>query len=1353
MTDVEAVQEKRNQNIETICALSPLQEGLLFHVLLDPGSPVYFEQVSCRLRDLTYPQLFHRAWQLVLQRHSSLRASFYWKNQKQPLQVVRKHCDLPWDKRDWRGAPPDELAVRLEMFLEDDRRCGFDLSRAPLMRCALFHLGVGEYQFIWSHHHLIMDGWSASLVIDDLLRIYEALSSGREVGISTPPRPFRDYVQWLAKREASADEEFWKRNLGGFSSPTRIEIPPAAFDLDRAGPEFDEAQIHLSAAVTAKLQDVAQQHRVTLSCIVQGAWALLLSRLSGDVDVVLGSTVSGRPPELEGVESMVGVFINALPVRVRPHPAEFLVPWLRKLMAEQVEREQHSYNSLVQIQAWSDVPAGRPLFETLVIFENYPLRGSEGRLNVDDVRLFRRTNYPLTLEAVPGTDLKLAISYDSSRFQSDAIEQTLQRLRLLLEQIAFHPNRRLGELSLLTVEEHELISAWNKTDRSFPPHNGIHELLEEWAHRSPDSIALVFGEQSLTYRELNARANQMARHLQTFGVGPETLVGVFLERSIEMIVAILGILKAGGAYLPLDPGYPANRLAYMVEDSAVPVIIAQETLESRMPSVWAQIIFIESAWPEIAGQADDDLAAVTSPDNLAYVIYTSGSTGKPKGVQVSHRGLCNLAQAQRSRLSPAPGSHVLQFASLSFDASAWEIVMALASGATLHLSTSESLLPGEPLARTLTREAITHVTLPPSALEMMPAAHLADLQTLIVAGEACSPDLITRWKHSRRFVNAYGPTESTVCATMWFCEEGDSLPPIGVPLPNTRAYVLDAQLNPMPVQIAGELYLGGENLTRGYLRRPGMTAERFLPDPVSGEPGARLYKTGDLARHRTDGAIVFIGRGDHQVKVRGHRIELGEVEAALSELKGVKQAVVIAGVSPSGGNSLTAYVVAETGSGESTSIDPAELRRRLQQRLPAYMIPNSFVQVHSIPLTPNGKVDRRALAVVDSEPAGLARGFRPPRDLFEQKLARIWEEVLDVRPIGADDDFFLRGGHSLLAVRLMAWIEREFGQQLPMASLFKSPTVGQLATALREKAETPAWSSLVSIQPAGEQQPLFFVPGGGGNVVYLYALAQQLGRVRPFYGLQAFGLDGRSVPHGSVEEMAAAYLAEVQQLQPKGPYHLGGHSSGGWVAFEMARQLRERGELVEIVVIVDTPAPIARVKTQDVDEDEALYLFKVARLIERWAGKELGISYEDLQPLSADDQMVYLGDRLKGIDILPPEAGRGQVLGLVQVFKASTRNCMRYRPQGHYHGNLALLRAAEIHVEDTGVRINLVADDDTWGWNQLVSGPVDVRIVPGDHITMMAEPHVKKLAVELSICLGDLEESSLRPKAGGCVEL
>ncbi|HEY4087319.1 MAG TPA: amino acid adenylation domain-containing protein, partial [Bryobacteraceae bacterium] len=1202
-----------------------------------------------------------------------------------------------------------------------------------------------EYQFIWSHHHLILDGWSASLVVREVFTTYEALLAGRDPHLPLP-RPFRDYIGWLAKRDRAIDETFWRKNLAGISQATPIGSAHAG-GLGEPAADYAEREARLSAGATAALQEIARQHRLTLNCLVQGAWALLLSRISGDRDVVFGSTVSGRPPELSGVEAMVGVFINALPVRARVPSSGALIPWLQEFMAQQVEREQHAWSSLVDIQAWSGVRPGEPLFESLVIFENYPLRESEdGRIGIADVRLFRRANFPLTLVVSPEAGLHLAISFDTSRFHSAAIERILDQLRFLLEQIAANPENRLWELSLLTSEERERLARWNDTTAPYPAGLCIHDVFSSCVRRAPDAAALVFEQQTLTYRSLNARANQLARHLRQRGVGPETLVGVCLERSLDMVIAVLGILKAGGAWLPLDPSYPQDRLAFMIEDSAVPVLVTHAALEDLLPSSWAQMVMLDADQPAIASHPETDFNAGATAENLAYVIYTSGSTGRPKGVQVTHRGLCNLAEAQQELFTPLAGGRVLQFASLSFDASVWEIVMGLASGAALHLGASESLLPGPALTQELLRGAITHVTLPPSALAMLPQTALTSLHTLIVAGEACSPGLVDCWSQDRRFVNAYGPTESTVCATAWVCGGNEPhSPPIGWPLPNTHAWVLDRNLNPLPPGVAGELYVGGVNLARGYLQRWRLTAERFVPDCLSGAPGARLYNTGDIASFRDDGSLVFLGRADHQVKIRGHRIELGEIENVLEQAAGVRQSVVVAHLDSTGNNSLAAYVVAD-----ANAADAPSLRNHLRRHLPEYMLPGTFIFLESLPLSPNGKVDRLALPAPDAAAAHAGtRAWRPPSNPVEQKLVAIWEDVLDIHPVGVDDDFFLLGGHSLLAVRLMASIEEQFGQHVPMAALFKSPTVAELATRLCSPNETSVWSSLIAVQPAGSGTPLFFVPGGGGNVVYLHALARHLGKERPFYGLQARGLDGLSDPHGSIEEMAAAYVTEVLEAQPEGPYYLGGHSSGSWVAFEMARLLQTRGHEVAMVAILDTPAPLPETKTSDVDDDEALYLTKIARLIERWAGRDLDITYEALRPLAEAEQMAYLEERLKTVDILPPQAGRDQVHGLVQVFKASTRNCTRYAPRGLYNGPVALLRAAEIHIEDTGIRMNLRANDETWGWNQLAQCAVDVRIIPGDHVTMMAEPHVRELASELSACIGKAERVGLMTKTVG----
>jgi len=709
---------------------------------------------------------------------------------------------------------------------------------------------------------------------------------------------------------------------------------------------------------------------------------------------------------------------------------------------------------------------------------------------------------------------------------------------------------------------------------------------------------------------------------------------------------------------------------------------------------------------------------------LAYVIYTSGSTGKPKGVLVTHQGLCNLGMAQIRLFDLRSDSRVLQFASFSFDASIWEIVMALCSGGMLCLGTRESLLPGPSLMQFLLEHAITHMTLPPSALATLPTEELPALQNIIVAGEACSTGLVGQWSKGRRFFNAYGPTESTVCGTVYECSNGSHKLPIGRPIINTQVYILDPHLQPVPVGVPGELYIGGAGLARGYLNRPELTSEKFICNPFSDEPRARLYKTGDLARYLPDGNIEFLGRLDDQVKIRGFRIELGEIEAVLGQHPAMQETVVMVREDIPSNKRLVAYVVVNQTSAPTVS----QLHQFLKQKLPEYMIPSAIVKLEALPLTPNGKVDRRALLALDTARPELQSAFVAPRDTLELQLALVWEDVLNVRPIGITDNFFNLGGHSLLAVRLIALLQEQFGQNLPLATLLQAPTIEHLASTLRQPTDERQWSPLVKIQPGGSKRPFFCLPGSGGNVIYLYHLARHLGSDQPFYGLQARGLDAEQRPHTQVEDMAAYYIEALQTVQPQGPYLLGGHSFGSFVAFEMALQLLHQGQEVALLAILDTPAPVPRNKPVEVEhDDEARYLIDVATTIEQLLGKNLSVSYEDLQPLAPDEQLNYILERLKTANFFPPEAKLAQLRGLVQVFKANHKT--HYVPHEVYPNQITVFPASEQFWSEQ------FWDNPAMGWDKVSSEPVETYSVPGDHITMVTEPHVRVLAEKLRACL------------------
>ena len=1059
------------ENIEDIYELSHMQQGMLFHTLYAPESGIYFEQMSCTLRGSLNVKAFKSAWQQVAERHPVFRTSFLWEDLEKPLQVVHRQVEVPWIQQDWRGLAPDKRQQKLENFLLEDRKQGFELDQAPLMRCALIRETDNTYHFVWSHHHLLMDGWCLPIVLKEVFAFYEnqklarvsepsygfretssPFVKGGQGGFTLPrPRPYREYIIWLQQQDLSEAEVFWRQTLQGFTAPTPLVVDKIADNFPDQNVIPKTERLRLPVALTTTLQTFAQQHRITLNTLVQGTWAILLSRYSGETDIVFGTTVSGRPADLSGAEAMVGLFINTLPVRVQVIPEDSPVPWLQVLQSRQTEIRQYEYSPLVQIQGWSSVPRGILLFESIVVFENYPmdvsLRELSSNLEITDVHTFERTNYPLTVAAFPSKELLLEISYDVSRFDAATIQRMLGHLCTLMEGITTNNGQRISELPLLTeAERHQILVEWNDTETDYPKDKCIHALFEEQVGKTPDAIAVVFEEEELTYWELNARANRLAHYLRALGVGPEVLVGICVERSLEMVVGLLGILKAGGAYVPLDPDYPKERLAFMLEDSRVPFLLTQRDLVSKLPEHRASVICLDTDWGTISQESEKNLLNGATSENVAYVIYTSGSTGTPKGTLITHRGLCNVSEAQVRTFALTSHDKVLQFSSLSFDAATFEIVMALRVGAGLCLGKREHLLPGSGFIRLLRDQAVTIVTLPPSALTNLSSGEFPALRIMTVAGEACSADLVARWAEECLFFNLYGPTETTIWATVAQCMSSHRQPPIGRPIANTQIYILDDHLQPVPVGIPGELYIGGVGLARGYLNRFELTAEKFIPNPFSDDPGARLYKTGDLVRYLSDGNIEFLGRMDHQVKIRGFRIELGEIEAVLSQHPTVQETVALVRENQAGDKRLVAYVVPNSEQVATIS----ELRHFLKEKLPDYMVPSAFVFLEAFPLTPNGKVDRKALPMPDQTRPELEETFVAPRTPVEEILAGIWANVLDLKQVGVHDNFFELGGHSLLAMQLVSRISTAINLHISVSLLFLYSTIAELAVALEE---------------------------------------------------------------------------------------------------------------------------------------------------------------------------------------------------------------------------------------------------------------------------------------------------------------
>ena len=1041
------------RGIADIYPLTPFQKGLLFHTLLTPDSRLYFTQLRCRINNALEIEAFEWSWRRVIERHPILRTAFVWEGLEEPLQVVHETVPLPWTVLDWRDLTHSEARRRLESFLKADQERGLSLSEAPLLRLAVLQYKDDDYEFVWSFHHLLLDGWALFLVVKEVFAFYDAFSRGEGPSIEDAP-PFRNYIEWLQQQDSSGGEAYWKGAVQGIAAPTPLG------DRNGAGQEeYADQKIKLSSQTTSTLQTLARQHGLTLNTLVQAAWALVLNLNSGQSDIVFGTTVSGRPAALDGVESIVGPFINTLPVRVRVQPEASLLSWLREIQSQQLEARRYEYTPLVQVQGWSDVPKGQPLFESLLLFENYPVDASvrkEGRkLRITEVSTFDRANYPLSVFVMPGEELSLRMLYDKRRFEDATISRMLGHLRATLEAMMNRYESRVLDLPLLPEPERDqLLFEWNATSRPYPSDCCIHQIFESQAETTPDRVAVIFDGQHLSYRELNSRANQLASHLRGLGIEAEQRVAVCLDRSLEMLIGIVAILKSGAAYVPIDPHYPLERVSYLLEDSRAPVIVTRKDLSEELPSHWAHTICLDSDWEEIAREGRQNPGCTTVFGNIAYIIYTSGSTGTPKGVLVTHRSLVNSTAARFDYYNPADKFALLS--SFSFDSSVAGIFWTICQGGALLLPREGDQKDPLQVVNLISQERVSHLlTVPSYYTQLLAQAGPSDfesLDTVIIAGESWPKELVDRHlalnPHARIY-NEYGPTEGTVWSSVYKAGIGEyrASVPIGFPIANVRVYLLDPHLKPVPVGAPGQLHLGGEGLARGYFNHPELTASKFVPDPFGARAGERLYCTGDLARYLPKGNIDFLGRIDQQVKIRGYRIELEEIEAVLMQFPAVCQAVVAVREDSPGARRLVAYIVTAEGD------EPAagQFRSFLEQRLPAYMVPSVFVCLETLPLTPNGKVDRRALPAPDQSRPRLESDFVEPGTELERSLAEIWTKVLQIDRIGLNDNFFELGLDSILSIQILSKA-KERGLNLSLQQIFKHLTIGRLAQELSDQS-------------------------------------------------------------------------------------------------------------------------------------------------------------------------------------------------------------------------------------------------------------------------------------------------------------
>jgi amino acid adenylation domain-containing protein/non-ribosomal peptide synthase protein (TIGR01720 family) len=1062
------------RDIESLYGLSPLQHGMLYHSLVAPRSGLYVVQLAF---DLTGPldrEAFQRAWLRVIERHGLLRTLFVDLDGERPLQLVRRQALLPWHEEDWRHETPERQSQRFDALLDQDRAQGFELTRAPLMRLVLIQLEDGLRRLLWTLHHALADGWSMPILLHELLAHYRAERQGQPLALPKP-RPYREYVRFLQRQEASAVERYWRESLAGLATGTPVPFARVPGG-EPGGPGL--VQYELPVTLSNALRELARRELLTLNLVMQGAWALLLRAYARSQDVVFGVVVSGRPGELEGVESMVGPFINTVPVRVRFQAGERIAALLRRLQRDQAEREAFSYAPLAMVQAVSELPRGAALFESLFIFENYPIgagpaspEASPSDLLVESVRTVEPTQYPWTLAVLPYERLLLRLSFDTGRFDEASLAQVLRHYGHVLAGLVAAPDALASQLEWLTAEERrQILHVWNPSAALPSRSPSVLALFDEAAARLSSQEAVCRDGQAWTYGELDAQACGVAARLLELGVGHEERVGLFMERGPRLLAALLGIWKAGAAYVPLEPGLPPERLRHICADAGLRFVWTEDACRARWPEgTAARALCFERE--ELRAPALPLPGSRLDGDSLAYVMYTSGSTGQPKGVLGLHRGIVNRLEWMARRFPFGAQERLCQKTSLGFVDSVQELVGGLVRGVPTEFVSAELAQDPLRLVERLAECGVTRLVLVPSLLrtilEALPdiATRLPRLSLWISSGEALRRSDVSSFTDAlpgRTLLNLYGSTE--VSADVLFAElQASSSPVLGRPIDHTSAYVLDDDGQPLPVGIAGELYVGGANLARGYHGNPALTAERFIPHPFAQSPGLRLYRTGDLARFAPDGTLEFLGRADQQVKLRGFRIELREVESALAELPSVAAGLVLCDLDAHGDARLVAYVVAAT----SGVLTGAVLRQSLAARLPEYMLPSVFVFLESLPLLPNGKVDRRRLPAPEShgEPA---LEFQPPVTPTEQALARAWVELLQVERVGTSDNFFALGGHSLLATRLAARVRRELGQELPLQVIFEARDLHELAQWLEQRRREDELLRLVVAAPAAQ---------------------------------------------------------------------------------------------------------------------------------------------------------------------------------------------------------------------------------------------------------------------------------------------
>ena len=1308
--------------------LSYAQQRMWFLAQMEGVSQTYHIFYGYRLRGELNAGALRRALNRIVERHEALRTVFVTV-EGEAKQRILAPAESRFQLREYDVRGHAEATREVDRMITEEVSTVFDLERGPLIRGRLIWEGEKEHALLITMHHVVSDGWSMNVFLKELSELYGAFGRGEEDPLEELELQYADYAvwqrKWMGGEVLEGQAEYWKRTLAG--APGLLELPS-----DHARPKQQSyaggwVSVVLEEELTEKLKELSRRHGVTLFMTLLAGWAALLARLSGEQDIVIGTPTANRGRQ--EVEGLIGFFVNTLALRLDVTGSQTVEELLARVKQQALAAQQHQdlpFEQVVEMVRPVRSLGHSPVFQVMFSWENSRQDGLElSGLEVERLRPESDmvATFDLTLVlGQEGRKITGGVEYARSLYEAETMARWMGHFRTLLRGMVEKERERIDSLPLLSEEERRrVLVEWNDTAEEFAEEQCIHELFEAQVARTPDAVAVVYEEQELSYGELNRRANQLAHYLQELGVKPDGRVAIAVERGPEMMVGLLGVLKAGGAYVPLDPAYPRERLSYMLADSGAAVLLTQGHVRERFEEIRKEmsVLDLSEAPPEWADRAEtnpDRASSGLNSQHLAYIIYTSGSTGTPKGVMIQHRGLTNLADDQRRVYGVKESDRISHIFSSSFDVSIFVVVMALSSGARLVLANQDEALPGPSMVGLLERQRITVATLPPSVLSQLSETDLPELWQVITGGDLWTEWVGERWSKGRKFFNSYGPTETTVQATVSEYRTGNGSPNIGRPMKNVRVHLLDGEGNPVPPGVKAEIYIGGEGLARGYVDNA-LSAERFVPDPFS-ENGGRLYRSGDLGRWLPDGNIELVGRKDEQVKIRGFRIELGEIRSRLEKHPAVREAAVIVREDTLGDKRLVAYYTCGETSAESSQKIAALLRAHLSGNLPEYMVPAAYVQLKSLPTTPNGKLDRKALPAPD-DTAYMMRQYEAPQGKVEVAIAEVWAKLLKLEQVGRYDNFFDLGGHSFLILHAVSLL-KHVGIETTVTDLFKNPTLESLAKRIGEKPTGSQEDAAVPIKETGSSRPLFLVHELTGSLIYAHSLARFVGSEIPVYGIPPAKLMNAQT---NVPALASRMVGIMRAVQPVGPYRVAGWSFGGVFAYEIAAQILAQRQEVEFLGLFDTHCPDPDHLPQ---RPTNANLFLIA-MLQSASGSDKFQQFEELKSAAADMKLEELVLICKERSLLPLRLAE-----LPPEHIQRTIDHMRFLFRiydGYAAPQISIPIQLFCHLDDD-------SDPTLYGWKTILPASL-IRTIPapGTHLTMMEPGNIELLGKALTVAL------------------